>query len=157
MTRATGRGAHPARGDEGAVRILLVEDNPADVRLTREALAAAGITTRVDAVLDGEAALAFLRREAPYREAFRPSLILLDLNLPRKDGREVLAAVKADPDLLDIPVIVLTTSTAPSDIDVAYRNHANCYVTKPERFADLVRAFGAVKLFWLDLVTLPRR
>jgi CheY-like chemotaxis protein len=157
MTHATGHPARAARDDERVVRILLVEDNPADVRLTREALAAAGITNRVDAVLDGEAALAFLRQEAPYADARRPSLILLDLNLPRKDGREVLAVVKADPDLLDIPVVVLTTSSAESDIDASYRHHANCYLTKPDRFADLVVVFSAVKLFWLDLVSLPHR
>ena len=146
-----------ARDDESTLRILLVEDNPADVRLTREALAAVSITNPVDVVMDGEAALDFLRRDPPHEGAPRPSLILLDLNLPRKDGREVLATVKADPGLLDIPVVVLTTSTADVDVDAAYRHHANCYVVKPRRFVELIAAFATIKAFWFELATLPDR
>lgn len=157
MTTSTYHPAHAERAGARIARIMLVEDNPADVRITREALAAADITNPIDVVMDGEAALAFLRHEPPYGAAQRPSLVLLDLNIPRKDGREVLAAVKADPDLLDIPVVVLTTSSAENDIAFAYHHHANCYITKPARFSDLVSAFAGIKLFWLGLVTLPPR
>ena len=137
------------------VPILLVEDNPGDIRLTREALRGGGITNPMDVVSDGAAALAYLRREPPYADAPRPGLILLDLNLPRVDGGQVLTMIKTDPDLCSIPVIVLTTSAAPTDVDLAYRGHANCYIVKPPTFTELAHAITGIGAFWLDLVTLP--
>jgi CheY-like chemotaxis protein len=138
------------------VEILLVEDNPGDVRLTQEALNDAKVLNRVSVVPDGEAALAFLRQEGSYAQAVRPDIILLDLNLPRKDGREVLAEVKADPHLRRIPVVVLTTSAAEQDILKTYDLHANCYITKPvgmDQFAEVVKTFED---FWFTIVKLPR-
>lgn len=137
------------------VEILLVEDNPADVRLTREALHDARIANRLHVVIDGEKALAFLRRQPPYEDAPRPGLVLLDLNLPRVDGREVLAQIKTDPELHSIPVIVLTTSKAEGDILLSYDRHANCYITKPVDFAEFVSALQSLESFWLAVVTLP--
>src|SRR4051812_48852686 len=113
------------------IEILMVEDNPGDVRLTREALKGGKIWNEINVVSDGVAALDYLRRAAPYEAATRPDLVLLDLNLPRKDGREVLAAMKADDSLKTIPVVILTTSQAEEDVVRAYKLHANCYVTKP--------------------------
>ena len=133
--------------------VLLVEDNPGDVRLTREALAGASVVSRLAVVHDGEQAVAYLARvDVP-----RPDLILLDLNLPRRDGGEVLALIKADASLRAIPVVVLTTSEAACDIQRAYDLHANCYITKPmelDRFLDVVRA---VSEYWLKLAKLPER
>jgi CheY-like chemotaxis protein len=139
------------------IEILLVEDNPADVDLTQETLAYAKIRNRLHVVTDGEDALAFLRRQGRYREAIRPDLILLDLNLPRKDGREVLAELKADPELRSIPVVVLTSSDAEKDVVRSYDLGANCYVTKPvdlDQFASVVRA---IEDFWFVVVKLPTR
>jgi len=139
----------------GVVEILLVEDNPGDVRLTVEALKDAKVRNRLTVVGDGEAALAYLRREGRYAEAQRPDLILLDLNLPRKDGREVLQEIKADESLRSIPVVVLTTSQAEQDIAKSYNLHANCYITKPvdlDRFVEVVRA---IESFWFTIVKLP--
>lgn len=136
--------------------ILLVEDNPADVRLTREAFREGKILNNLMVVKDGVEAMTLLRREPPYADAPRPDLILLDLNLPRKDGREVLAEIKADPSLMRIPVVVLTTSQAETDIVKSYNLHANCYVVKPvdlDRFLDVVKSIDS---FWLTAVTLPR-
>ncbi len=113
------------------IEILLVEDNPGDVRLTQEALTDGKVRNNMQVVEDGVEAVAFLRREGKYANASRPDLILLDLNLPKKDGREVLAEIKADEDLRRIPVVVLTTSKAEEDIFKAYDQHANCYITKP--------------------------
>ncbi|MCE9614218.1 MAG: response regulator [Lentisphaerae bacterium] len=137
------------------IRILLVEDNPGDVQLTREALRENKVMNELYVARDGEEALRFLRREDTFATAPRPELILLDLNLPRKDGREVLADIKSDPDLRRIPVVVLTTSKAESDIIRSYDLHVNCYVTKPlnlDRFMDVVRE---IKTFWLSIVELP--
>jgi CheY-like chemotaxis protein len=137
------------------VEILLVEDNPGDARLTREALNEAKIRNNLHHAMDGVEALAFLRREGQHAEAPRPDIILLDLNLPRKDGREVLAELKADPALRPIPVVVLTTSEAEQDIVRTYELHANCYITKPvdlEKFITIVRA---IEDFWLAVVRLP--
>ena len=137
------------------IEILLVEDSPADVDLTREALDDAKVRNHLSVVADGVEALAFLRREGRYADAPRPDLILLDLNLPKKDGREVLAEIKADPALRRIPVVVLTTSEAEQDILRSYDLHANCYITKPvdlEAFLGIVRA---VEHFWLHIVSLP--
>jgi chemotaxis family two-component system response regulator Rcp1 len=144
-----------ANGMDGAVEILLVEDNPADARLTREVFEGGRLTTHLNVVSDGEEALAFLRREAPYTESPRPKLVLLDLNLPRKDGREVLQELKSDPALARIPVIVLTTSAAEADILHSYDLQANCFITKPldlDEFFDVVRA---IEDFWLTTARLP--
>ena len=137
------------------IDILLVEDSPADVRLTREALAEGKVRNRLSVVADGMEAMSFLRRRSRFADAPRPDLILLDLNLPRKDGREVLEEVKADPDLRRIPVVVLTTSGAEEDILRSYNLHANCYITKP---MDLDKFFAVIKAiddFWLTVVRLP--
>ncbi len=140
---------------EKPIEILLVEDNPADVDLTRESLDDAKILNSLHVTPNGLEALAFLRREGRYAEAPRPDLILLDLNLPQKDGREVLAEIKQDDDLKDIPVVILTSSEAETDVAKAYKLHANCYVTKPldlEQFVTIMRAF---ENFWLKAVKLP--
>jgi len=136
--------------------VLLVEDNPGDARLTLEALKDGKVLNRVSVVPDGVEAMAFLRRQGPYADVPRPNLILLDLNLPKKDGREVLAEVKADPDLKRIPVVILTTSQAEEDIARTYDLHANCYVTKPvdlDKFLEVVRS---IEDFWLAFVQLPQ-
>jgi CheY-like chemotaxis protein len=137
------------------IDILLVEDSPADVRLTREALAEGKVRNRLSVVADGMEAMDFLRRRSRFASAPWPDLILLDLNLPRKDGREVLEEVKADPDLRRIPVVVLTTSRTEEDILRSYNLHANCYITKP---MDLDKFFAVIKAiddFWLTVVRLP--
>jgi two-component system, chemotaxis family, response regulator Rcp1 len=138
-----------------AIQILMVEDNPGDVRLTREALKGAKVWNEVHVVEDGVAALDYLHRRSPYEAATRPDLILLDLNLPRLDGREVLAAIKADPSLKLIPVVVLTTSQAEEDVLRAYHLSANCYVTKPVDLHQFNRIVLAIEQFWLTVVTLP--
>ena len=138
------------------VEILLVEDNPGDAVLTREAFRDCKLLNALHHVDDGAQALAFLRREGPYGAAPRPDLILLDLNLPRMDGREVLAEIKGDEQLKRIPVIVLTTSSDEGDVRKAYHLHANCFITKPialERFLEVVRS---IEEFWLTIVRLPR-
>ena len=145
----------PAATAVRGVPILLVEDNPGDIRLTQEALRAGGITNPMDVVSDGAAALAYLHREPPYADAPRPGLVLLDLNLPRVDGGQVLTAIKTDPELRTIPVIILTTSAAPTDVEAAYQRHANCYIVKSPTFTELAHAINGIGAFWLDLVTLP--
>ena len=137
------------------IELLLVEDSPADVLMTKEGLARAKVQNNLSVVRDGVEALAFLRREAPYADAIRPDLILLDLNLPRKDGREVLAEIKADASLRTIPVVILTTSQAEEDILRAYGLHANCYITKPVDFAGFVKMVRSLNDFWFTVVTLP--
>ncbi|HLI10852.1 MAG TPA: response regulator [Alphaproteobacteria bacterium] len=137
------------------VEILLVEDNPADARLTRELLREGKIHNSCHHVIDGVEALRFLRREGDYAAAPRPDLILLDLNLPRKDGREVLADLKADPKLRNIPVVVLTTSEAEQDIVKTYELHANCYITKPVGLDKFITIVRAIESFWLTVVKLP--
>jgi CheY-like chemotaxis protein len=137
--------------------ILLVEDEPSDARLTMEILKASKVGTRVRHVIDGEQALAYLRREAPFENAVRPDLILLDLNLPRIDGREVLAEVKSDAELRRIPILILTTSRAEEDIIRSYDLHANCFITKPAELANLVEIARSVENFWLGIVQLPPR
>jgi len=136
--------------------ILLVEDSPGDVRLMQEALREGKVANRVHVVSDGEQAMAFLRREPPYADAPRPDLVLLDLNLPKKDGREVLAEMKADPDLHRIPVVVLTTSQAEEDILRAYDLHANCYMTKPVDLMQFLELVKSIELYWLMMVRLPQ-
>jgi len=133
------------------IEILLVEDNPADVRLTQEALREGKVKNNLSVARDGEEALAFLRRyDAP-----RPDLILLDLNLPRRDGREVLKEIKDDPQLRMIPVVVLTTSAAESDILKSYSLHANCYITKPVDLDQFITVVKSIDDFWLTIVRLP--
>lgn len=138
-----------------AIEILLVEDNPGDVRLTREALKEGKIRNNLHVVEDGEAAMAFTRQEGEYADMPRPDLILLDLNLPRMDGRQVLAQLKADSDLKRIPVVILTTSTAEEDVLKAYNLSANCYITKPVDFEQFIKVVSAVEEFWLTIVRLP--
>jgi chemotaxis family two-component system response regulator Rcp1 len=134
--------------------ILLVEDNPSDVYLTEEALRAVGVSSRLHVAADGVEAMAFLRREGIHGEAPRPNLVLLDLNLPRKDGRRVLAEIKDDEALRRIPVIVLTTSNAPSDVVKCYDLHANCYIVKPVDFDQFETVIRAIEEFWFTYVTL---
>jgi chemotaxis family two-component system response regulator Rcp1 len=137
-------------------QILLVEDNPGDVRLTMEALRDAKVRNNLHVVADGVEAMNFLRREGTYLEAPRPDLILLDLNLPKKDGREVLAEIKADDHLRSIPVVILTTSQAEQDIVRSYNLHANCYVTKPVDLDQFIKVVRSIEDFWLTIVTIPR-
>ncbi len=137
--------------------ILLVEDNPADVRLTMEAMRESKMANRVTAVGDGEEALEYLQRRGQYAEAARPDLILLDLNLPRKDGREVLQEIKAIDELRRIPVVVLTTSKAEEDICRTYDLHANCYITKPMDLDKFIEVVRQIEDFWLTIVSLPDR
>jgi len=138
-----------------SVEILLVEDNPGDVRLTQEALKDNKVHNHLHIVTDGVEALAFLRGEGRYAGSPRPDLILLDLNLPRKDGREVLAEIKADERFRRIPVVVLTTSKAEEDILRAYDLSANCYITKPVDFDQFIRVVRSIEDFWLAMVKLP--
>ena len=137
------------------IEILLVEDNPGDVRLTQEALGEAKVRNHLAVTRDGVEALAYLRRQPPFEDATRPDLILLDLNLPLKDGREVLADIKADPDLRRLPVVVLTTSTAEKDILESYNLHANCYISKPVDLEQFVGIVASIEDFWLTIVKLP--
>ena len=137
------------------IEILLVEDNAADVRLTQEALREGKVKNRLSVARDGVEALEFLRRQGAFADAPRPDLVLLDLNLPRKDGREVLAQVKADPDLCTIPIVVLTTSSAEVDILKSYSLHANCYITKPVDLEQFVSVVKSIDDFWLTVVRLP--
>jgi len=138
-----------------AIEILLVEDNPGDVRLTREALKGSKVLNHLNVVEDGVAALDYLHRVAPYEDAVRPDIVLLDLNLPKKDGREVLATIKAAPSLKTIPVVILTTSQAEEDVLRAYNLCANCYVSKPVDFDQFMRIVQTIEEFWLTVVTLP--
>ena len=137
------------------VEILLVEDNPGDARLTQEALEANDVSSRLSITRDGVEAMAFLRREGNYVDAPRPHLILLDLNLPKKDGREVLQETKTDDDLKRIPVVILTTSSAEHDIHRTYSLHANCYITKPVDLEDFIRVVKAATDFWFTIAKVP--
>jgi chemotaxis family two-component system response regulator Rcp1 len=143
------------RGDSGAIEVLLVEDNPGDVRLTREALKEGKVINHLSVAKDGEEALAFLRREGAFADAPRPDVILLDLNLPRRDGREVLQAIKADPSLRTIPVVILTSSEAERDIARAYELNANCYITKPVDLDQFITVVKSIEDFWFTVVKLP--
>jgi CheY-like chemotaxis protein len=138
------------------IDILLVEDNRMDIRLTQEALHEGKVANNLHVVMDGEKALSFLRREGEYADAPKPDIILLDLNLPRKDGRQVLAEVKADPVLRSIPVVVLTTSKAEEDIVKSYDLHVNCYITKPVDMQSFLDIIKSISHFWLTVVALPR-
>lgn len=139
------------------INILLVEDNPGDIRLTKEVLKEGKIRNRLDVVTDGEQAIHYLKKAPPYREAITPDIILLDLNLPKKDGREVLAEIKTDPLLMLIPVIVLTTSGAEQDVLDMYAHHANCYITKPVDFNQFINVIKSIEDFWLSIVKLPSK
>jgi CheY-like chemotaxis protein len=138
------------------IEVLLVEDDPGDVLLTKEAFADNKVRNNLNIVSDGEEATAYLRRQGEHADAARPDLILLDLNLPRKDGREVLRDIKADPDLRSIPVVVLTTSEADEDILDSYDLHANAYVTKPVDFDSFIRIVRQIDDFFVTVVKLPR-
>ena len=137
------------------IKILLVEDSAGDVRLTQEALRDSKLCNRLHVVNDGVAALAFLRQQPPYQDAPRPDVILLDLNLPKKGGHEVLAEVKSDPALRRIPIIILTTSSAEEDILKTYDLHANCYITKPLDFSKFAEIVHHIEDFWFSIVRLP--
>jgi two-component system, chemotaxis family, response regulator Rcp1 len=137
------------------INILLVEDNPGDADLAREALENSKFNNNLQVVDDGEKAMAFLHREGPYRDAPRPDLILLDLNLPKKDGRQVLAEIKVDPELMRIPVVILTTSRAEEDVLRTYNLHANCYITKPIDLNQFLHVVRSIEDFWMSIVVLP--
>ena len=139
-----------------AIEVLLVEDSPGDVRLTQEALKDAKVHINLHVASDGAKAMAFLMREGEYAKAPRPDLILLDLNLPKKDGREVLEDIKEHPTLKTIPVVVLTTSSSEADILRSYQLHANCYITKPVGLEGFLTVVKSIDSFWLSVVRLPR-
>jgi len=145
--------SRPAR----PVQILLVEDNPADVRLTLEAFRENDVANALHVVNDGHEAIAFLRRQGPYKDAVRPDIVLLDLNLPKVNGHEVLAAIKTDEQLKHIPVLILTTSQAEEDIMRTYELQANCYIPKPVHLDDFVTLVKYIRYFWLSIVRLPQR
>ena len=138
-----------------AIDILLVEDNPGDARLTREALSQSKVRNHLHLARDGEEAMAFLRREGAFAAAPTPDLVLLDLNLPRRDGREVLEDIKKDPALMQIPVVVLTSSQADEDVLRSYRLHANCFITKPVDLEQLTKVVQGIEQFWFTVVRLP--
>jgi len=137
------------------VNILLVEDNPGDIRLTQEVLKDGKICNNLIIAMDGEEAMFFLKKTGKFKDAVTPDIILLDLNLPKKDGRQVLSEIKTDPDLKMIPVIVLTTSSAEQDILNTYANHANAYITKPVDFDQFINVIRTFENFWLTIVKLP--
>lgn len=137
------------------IEILLIEDDDDDVELTRMALEQGRLLNNLTVLTDGAEALAYLRKQGAYANAKRPDLILLDLNLPKIDGREVLASVKEDQSLRQIPVVVLTTCQSPQDIYAAYKSHANCYITKPVDLQQFVAVIGSIEDFWLTVVKLP--
>jgi CheY-like chemotaxis protein len=141
--------------DDTAIKILLVEDNPGDVRLTLEAFKEGKVNNDISVVNDGVEALAYLRKEGQYTNAQRPDVILLDLNLPKKDGYEVLAEIKQDSNLKRIPVVILTTSEAERDILQTYYMHANCYITKPVDLDQFITVVKSIETFWLNVVKLP--
>jgi chemotaxis family two-component system response regulator Rcp1 len=141
--------------DENCKIIFLVEDNRGDIRLIEEALKDSSVPHQIVAVRDGVEAMAYLRQEGEYADAVRPDLILLDLNLPKKDGREVLAEIKADPKLKRIPVVVLTTSKNEDDVLQSYDLHVNCYITKSRNLSELFKIVKGIEEFWLTTVTLP--
>lgn len=138
------------------VQILLVEDNPGDVRLTIEALKEAKVLNQLTVVKDGIEALSLLRRQGQYARVARPDLILLDLNLPKKDGREVLAEIKTDDNLKHIPVVILTTSQDEQDVLKSYNLYANCYITKPVDLDQFITVVKSIEDFWLGIVVLPK-
>ena len=148
MMQSIGTGAVP-------IEVLLVEDSPGDVRLTREAFKDAKVHINLHVASDGAEAMEYLGREGKYANAPRPDLILLDLNLPKKDGREVLAELKESPALKCIPVVILTTSASETDIQGSYQHHANCYITKPVDLEGFLKVVKSIDSFWLSVVRLP--
>ena len=142
--------------DAEPIEVLLVEDSPGDVRLTREAFKDAKVHINLNVASDGVEAMAFLNREGKHATAPRPDMILLDLNLPKKDGREVLAEIKESPALKSIPVVILTTSSSEEDILRSYLLHANCYITKPVGLEGFLKVVRSIDSFWLSVVKLPR-
>ncbi len=146
---------NPQDRDWEIIDILLVEDNPGDIDLTKEALEDAKVANRLHVVEDGEQALDFIFRRGQYVDAPRPDLVLLDLNLPKRDGREVLQEIRANAGVTDIPVVILTSSQADEDIVRAYRLHANCYISKPVNFVQFLKIIHAIEDFWLTVVKLP--
>ncbi len=144
-----------AQAVDGTIDILLVEDNPGDVRLTKEALKFAKVTNRLHAVSDGEAALKFLMQRGEYVDAPRPHIVLLDLNLPRKNGNEILKEIKTDKSLRNIPVIILTTSNDPNDVAQSYNHYANCYVCKPMELSVFHEVVRKIDEFWFTVARLP--
>ena len=142
--------------DAAPIEVLLVEDSPGDVRLTREAFKDAKVLINLNVASDGVEAMAFLNHEGNNANAPRPDLILLDLNLPKKDGREVLAELKESPALKSIPVVILTTSESEADIHGSYQHHANCYITKPVDLDGFLKVVRSIDSFWLTVVKLPR-
>ncbi len=138
-----------------SIEILLVEDNPGDVELTRESLNNGKVKNRLNVVIDGEQALDYLYKRGDYPQAITPDIILLDLNLPKVDGREVLQQLKSDSDLARIPIIILSSSEAASDIQESYDLHANCFVTKPVQLDDFMKVVQMIEFFWIDIVKLP--
>ena len=143
------------KDNDTALQILLVEDNPGEIRLTREALREGRISSAITVARDGEEALAILYRQPPHQAAARPDLILLDLNLPRLDGQAVLARIKRDPDLRHIPTVVLSSSQAEEDILQTYGRHANCYISKPMELDRFMAVIRSIEDFWLTVATLP--
>ena len=142
-------------GNTMPIEILLVEDSPGDVRLTREAFKDARVLVNLQVAVDGEEAMAFLKREGKHSSKPRPDIILLDLNLPKKDGRAVLAEIKEDPKLQTIPVVILTTSASEADVLKSYSLHANCYITKPVDLDGFLKVVKSIDGFWLSVVRLP--
>ena len=141
--------------ESSLLQVLLVEDNPGDVRLTQEAFKDAKVQLEMHVAVDGIEAMEFLHREGKFSESPRPDLILLDLNLPRKDGRDVLAEIKGDPLLMTIPVVILTTSASDVDIESSYMLHANCYISKPVDMEGFLTVVKSIDDFWLSVVKLP--
>jgi CheY-like chemotaxis protein len=150
-------GGEPSPMMSRPVELLMVEDNPADALIAREALSEVQLENRLNVVPDGVEAMAYLRGENGYAERKLPDLVLLDLNMPRKDGREVLSEMKHDRTLCKIPVVVLTTSRSEEDVVRAYDLHANCYIAKPIDFVSFVDVVRAIREFWFSVVTLPKR
>jgi two-component system response regulator len=146
---------NPSYNNLRPINMLLVEDNPTDQLITREALEHAKVLLNLHVVEDGVQTMEFLRRTGKYAQAPRPDLVLLDLNLPKKDGREVLSEIKKDPDLKLIPVVILTTSKADEDISLAYRYQANCFITKPVGYANFNEVMRSIEKFWFTVVSLP--
>ena len=147
----------PDRPDPSPIQILIIEDNPADVRLVKEVMRDSKILNEIHWVPDGVEAIAFLRRQGKYGDAPRPHIVFLDLNMPRKDGREVLREVKSDPNLRRIPIVVMTSSQAEEDIARAYDQHANCYIRKPIDFQQFHSVVKTIENFWFATVELPTR
>jgi len=140
-----------------SIKILLVEDNEGDILLTKDAFEEGGSQANLEIVRDGQAAIAYLERQGEYATADRPDLILLDVNLPKKNGHEVLYHIKQNNELKDIPVIMLTTSSTKKDIDTAYSYYANCYIIKPVEIADFIQAINKIEEFWFKIVQLPSK